>query len=133
MSTAKPTRRTRTTQQEPVAPQRAPRAARKPAAERMSLREAMQALEGAGTAQARKTYLRHGAEEPLFGVSFAALKGLVKNSCSPAPSCADADPLAKRKDWAEDARRGSAARSPAGPHSAESSASRPGRARGRAS
>ncbi len=35
-------------------------------------------LEKAGSAQTRKTYLRHGATEPLFGVSFATLKELVK-------------------------------------------------------
>jgi 3-methyladenine DNA glycosylase AlkD len=45
---------------------------------RVSFAEAMQALEKAGSAQTRKTYLRHGAEEPLFGVSFATLKALVK-------------------------------------------------------
>jgi 3-methyladenine DNA glycosylase AlkD len=44
----------------------------------MSLDEAMHALEQAGSAQTRKTYLRHGAKEPLFGVSFATLKKLVK-------------------------------------------------------
>lgn len=46
--------------------------------ERMSLGEALKVLERAGFAQTRKTYLRHGASEPLFGVSFATLKGLVK-------------------------------------------------------
>jgi hypothetical protein len=45
---------------------------------RMTLDEAMRALKEAGSAQARKTYLRHGATEPLFGVSFATLKVLVK-------------------------------------------------------
>jgi 3-methyladenine DNA glycosylase AlkD len=38
----------------------------------------MRALEGAGTAQARKIYARHGARDPMFGVSFAFLKGLSK-------------------------------------------------------
>jgi 3-methyladenine DNA glycosylase AlkD len=47
-------------------------------APRMSLAEAMKTLEKAGTAQARKTYARHGAREPLFGVSFATLGSLVK-------------------------------------------------------
>jgi hypothetical protein len=47
-------------------------------AHRMSLAEAMRALEKAGSAQARKTYARHGAPEPLFGVSFATLGTLVK-------------------------------------------------------
>ena len=54
----------------------APRA-KSPAA-RMTLAEAMAALERAGTAQTRKTYARHGAKEPMFGVSFAVLSGLVK-------------------------------------------------------
>jgi 3-methyladenine DNA glycosylase AlkD len=55
----------------------APKAAKAPAA-RMTLAEAMAALEKAGTAQARKTYARHGAPEPMFGVSFAFLKTMVK-------------------------------------------------------
>jgi 3-methyladenine DNA glycosylase AlkD len=51
----------------------------KPAAkQRLSFAGAMKALEKAGSAQTKKTYLRHGAKEPLFGVSFAALKALVK-------------------------------------------------------
>ena len=45
---------------------------------RMSLPEVMKLLEKAGTAQARKTYARHGAVEPMFGVSFATLGALVK-------------------------------------------------------
>jgi 3-methyladenine DNA glycosylase AlkD len=45
---------------------------------RMSLADAMGALERAGSAQTRKTYTRHGAQEPMFGVSFAVLSGLVK-------------------------------------------------------
>lgn len=51
--------------------------AKAPAA-RMGLQETMAALEKAGTAQARKTYARHGASEPMFGVSFATLKEMVK-------------------------------------------------------
>ena len=51
--------------------------AKVPAA-RMSPAEAMRALEQAGSAQARKTYARHGAREPMFGVSFATLKTLSK-------------------------------------------------------
>jgi 3-methyladenine DNA glycosylase AlkD len=50
---------------------RAPRA-------RMSLAQAMKELEKAGSAQTRKTYARHGAKEPMFGVSFAVLKELTK-------------------------------------------------------
>ncbi|MCE9593015.1 MAG: DNA alkylation repair protein [Planctomycetes bacterium] len=49
-----------------------------PPAKRMSPAETMRALEKAGSAQTRKTYLRHGAKEPMFGVSFAFLKTLVK-------------------------------------------------------
>ncbi|MBL8859292.1 MAG: DNA alkylation repair protein [Planctomycetes bacterium] len=45
---------------------------------RMSVAAAMAALEKAGSAQTRKTYARHGAPEPMFGVSFATLKTLVK-------------------------------------------------------
>lgn len=45
---------------------------------RASLTEIMRALEAAGSAQTRKTYARHGAQEPMFGVSFAELKKLVK-------------------------------------------------------
>ncbi|MDP2315296.1 MAG: DNA alkylation repair protein [Pseudomonadota bacterium] len=44
----------------------------------MSLVESMGALEAAGSAQTRKTWLRHGCPEPMFGVSFAALKTLMK-------------------------------------------------------
>jgi 3-methyladenine DNA glycosylase AlkD len=44
----------------------------------MTLVEAMKALEKAGSAQTRKTYARHGAPEPMFGVSYATLKTLVK-------------------------------------------------------
>jgi 3-methyladenine DNA glycosylase AlkD len=56
----------------------APRAA-KAARPRLTLAEAMTALEQAGSEQTRKTYLRHGASEPLFGVSFATLKSLLKS------------------------------------------------------
>jgi 3-methyladenine DNA glycosylase AlkD len=52
--------------------------ARKAPAARMTLKEVMAALERAGTAQARKTYARHGAREPMFGTSFATLKTLYK-------------------------------------------------------
>jgi 3-methyladenine DNA glycosylase AlkD len=38
--------------------------------------EAMAELEAAGTEQTRKTYLRHGASEPLFGVKFGDLRPL---------------------------------------------------------
>lgn len=45
---------------------------------RMTLAETMRELEKAGSAQTRKTYARHGAPEPMFGVSFATLKALTK-------------------------------------------------------
>ena len=51
---------------------------KKTAAARLTLREVMATLEKAGTAQNRKIYARHGAEEPMFGVSFAELKKLRK-------------------------------------------------------
>lgn len=50
----------------------------KAARPRMSLAEAMSALELAGSEQTRKTYRRHGAVDPMFGVSFATLKSLLK-------------------------------------------------------
>lgn len=45
---------------------------------RLSLNEVMSALEKVGTAQTRKTYARHGGKAPMFGVSFADLKILMK-------------------------------------------------------
>ena len=39
---------------------------------------ALASLEKAGTEQNRKTYRRHGAPEPLWGVSFGTLRGLAK-------------------------------------------------------
>ena len=44
----------------------------------MQIKDVMTELERAGTAQNRKVYGRHGAPEPLFGVSFAALGKLVR-------------------------------------------------------
>lgn len=44
----------------------------------MNLQEAMKTLESMGTEQNRKIYRRHGAKEPLFGVSFANLAKLKK-------------------------------------------------------
>lgn len=44
----------------------------------MDFDEVMAALEAAGTAQNRKIYPRHGAQEPMFGVSVAALGELEK-------------------------------------------------------
>jgi 3-methyladenine DNA glycosylase AlkD len=39
---------------------------------------ALAALEQAGTEQNRKVYRRHGYPEPMFGVSFATLRGMAK-------------------------------------------------------
>ncbi|MBK8727768.1 MAG: DNA alkylation repair protein [Holophagaceae bacterium] len=44
----------------------------------MNLTETMQALEALGSEQTRKTWRRHGAAEPLFGVKFADLGKLQK-------------------------------------------------------
>ncbi len=62
------------------APKNLPSSARapKPARARLTLAEVMTTLEAAGTEQARKTYTRHGASGPMFGVSFATLKVLMK-------------------------------------------------------
>lgn len=45
---------------------------------RMTFQETMTRLEKLGTAQARKTYARHGAGQNMFGVSFAILYKLQK-------------------------------------------------------
>src|SRR5688572_5543857 len=44
----------------------------------MNFDETMRALEAAGTEQARKIYRRHGAPDPMVGVSFAVLGQLQK-------------------------------------------------------
>jgi len=44
----------------------------------MNLAEVMLELESLGSEQTRKTYRRHGAQENLFGVSYASFKVLVK-------------------------------------------------------
>jgi hypothetical protein len=46
----------------------------------MDLAAAIERLEAAGTEQARKTYRRHGARDPVFGVSFAVLDKLAKEA-----------------------------------------------------
>jgi len=46
----------------------------------MDLATALARLEAAGTEQNRKIYRRHGARDPLFGVSFATLKGLAREA-----------------------------------------------------
>lgn len=45
----------------------------------MSFDSAMAALEAKGSEQTRKTYLRHGASEPLFGVKYGDLRPLAKS------------------------------------------------------
>lgn len=66
----------------PAARTRTPKPAKSKAAaapaSRMTLAEVMKTLEKAGSAQTRKTYARHGATEPMFGVSFATLGALWK-------------------------------------------------------
>ncbi len=84
--------------------------------------EAMAALEAAGTEQTRKTYLRHGASEPLFGVKFGDLRPLARrigtdhalaeqlwasgNADARLLACMVADPAAVTEDeldaWLED-------------------------------
>ncbi|MCE2753398.1 MAG: DNA alkylation repair protein [Pirellula sp.] len=54
-----------------------PAAAKVPAA-RMSLSEVMAILEKLGTEQTRKTWARHGAKGPMFGVLFGELFKLMK-------------------------------------------------------
>jgi hypothetical protein len=46
----------------------------------MDVATALGELSAAGSEQTRKTYRRHGAPEPLFGVSFATLRALAKRS-----------------------------------------------------
>jgi len=75
-----PSTRTPAAKAKPTKSAKAPKAARaaKAPGVRMSLAEVMKILEKSGTAQARKIYARHGASEPMFGVSFATLGGLQK-------------------------------------------------------
>lgn len=44
----------------------------------MDIKTALKQLESAGTDQNRKVYARHGAKDPMFGVSFAAMGKLKK-------------------------------------------------------
>lgn len=44
----------------------------------MTLNEVMAALQNAGSGQTKKTYMNHGAHEPLFGVKVADLKIIQK-------------------------------------------------------
>jgi 3-methyladenine DNA glycosylase AlkD len=45
----------------------------------LTLNEVMSKLEEMGTEQTKRTFVRHGAREPLFGVRIGDMKGLVKN------------------------------------------------------
>jgi 3-methyladenine DNA glycosylase AlkD len=51
---------------------------RKPAPVPPTFHEVMAELERSGSEQTRKTYARHGVVQPMFGVSFATLKTLLK-------------------------------------------------------
>lgn len=44
----------------------------------MKLKDVMAELESMGSAQTKKTFLRHGAKEPFFGVKVADMKTVVK-------------------------------------------------------
>ena len=46
----------------------------------MDLATAVAELEAAGTEQNRKTYRRHGAHDPLYGVSFAVLRPMARRA-----------------------------------------------------
>jgi 3-methyladenine DNA glycosylase AlkD len=46
----------------------------------MDVAEALARLEAAGTEQNRKIYRRHGARDPIFGVSFAVLHALAREA-----------------------------------------------------
>ena len=61
----------------PTNAQSKPSAAKAPAA-RMALSEVMAILEKLGTEQTRKTWARHGAKGPMFGVLFGELFKLMK-------------------------------------------------------
>ena len=87
----------------------------------MTLDETLKALKAAGTAQTRKTYLRHGYPEDTWGVSFADLKKFSKkidtdhplarklwatgngDACTLATMIADADEATSREleDWVQ--------------------------------
>ncbi|GGG77191.1 DNA alkylation repair protein [Paenibacillus radicis (ex Gao et al. 2016)] len=45
----------------------------------MTYEEVLEALAGMGTEQTKKTYIRHGAKEPFFGVKIGDMKKLVKS------------------------------------------------------
>jgi len=58
----------------------------------VTLEETLHTLKAAGTAQTRKTYLRHGYPEDTYGVSFADMKKLAKKI--------DTDHALAQKLWA---------------------------------
>src|SRR5436190_14277449 len=62
----------------PKAAPAAPKKSSKPPRERLGFAAVMRELEKAGSEQTRKTYARHGGEGPMFGVSFATLKAMMK-------------------------------------------------------
>lgn len=55
-----------------------PKAKGKTKGESLTLADVMALLEQAGSEQARKTYTRHGASGPMFGVAFGTLSALQK-------------------------------------------------------
>jgi 3-methyladenine DNA glycosylase AlkD len=79
-SASKPTSKTASRKKVSATPAPRPAAGTRPTAPRarLTLAQAMAALEAAGTEQTRKTWARHGVASPMFGVSFAALKTLYK-------------------------------------------------------
>jgi 3-methyladenine DNA glycosylase AlkD len=68
------------------------RGARSAPAARLALAEVMRLLEAAGSEQTRKTYARHGAQGPMFGVKFGDLFTLMKRI--------DVDHALARELWA---------------------------------
>lgn len=44
----------------------------------MTVEEVLQKLEALGSEQTKKTFLRHGAREPFFGVRIGDMKKLMK-------------------------------------------------------
>lgn len=62
----------------PAAPAPKKKPAPRAAGERMTAKDVMRVLEASGSEQARKTYARHGAKGPMFGVRFGDLFTLMK-------------------------------------------------------
>ncbi len=74
---AKTVRRTTTKKVTPAKVQ-SPASAAKKSSTSMTFEEVMKALEAAGSDTTRKTYTRHGAKGPMFGVNFGTLSKLQK-------------------------------------------------------